>query len=310
MPELIKTCLTGQTKGNLSKMKTSRFDDLKKIHLLKTLAELGNLNKTAQAYKITTSAVSQSIKILEGNLGYPVIVKANDVWKVTEKGAQLLAQTEKIFQAFDETFAIDEQDALQLGSLAFGTFESAALDLMQDFSSKIRKDFPDVKLHFQISRSSELIKKIQSGELCSAIVAETDMMPESFLRQIIFTDTLGIYASEKLGFKQIADIKNCMIGTLTSTADGHPNYYKNYLKQFPEIKPNLMCDSFEVLRSFAEKAEAVVILPRRVALQSRVPLVELQTNADPLAGSHSIYLIASGTCDQKEFQYLSQVLLT
>ena len=308
MEPLINTCSVGAPGGKLKYMKNSRFDDLKKIHLLKTLSTQGNLNKTAQIHKITASAVSQSIKTLEVNLGYPVIVKAHDTWKLTEKGNQLLEQTEKIFAALDETFSTDQTEDLHLSSLALGAYESLALELIQGFSKKIRNDYPDIKLNFQISRSSDLIKKIQSGELCSAIVAETDDLPDSFKKHTIFSDTLGVYASPQLGFKNINEIKNCLVGIISGGGDGQPNYLKKFLKQLPNLKPNLVCDSLEVLRNIAEKGEAVVVLPKRIAQNAHTPLLEIVSSESFSAGQHDIFLIASGTCDQREFEYLISIL--
>ena len=291
-------------------MKNTQFDDLKKIYLLKTFNEQGSLNKTAQIHKVTPSAVSQSIKSLETNLGYPVIIKIQDSWQMTEKGKLLLQMAEKVFQALETSFPESKSTDLQIASLSIGTYESIALDVIHNFSHKIRLDFPEVKLNFQISRNSDLIKKIQSGELCLAIISQHDEIPTGFMTKTLFTDHLGIYASPALGITSLSEITDQMMGVISTGANGLPSYFKKFLKENFEFKPNLVCDSFEVLRELAEKADAVVILPKRVAAKSRVPLTELATPITRSTGEHKILLVASETCDRQEFEYVSLALKT
>ena len=289
-------------------MKASRFDDLKKIHLLRTLASLGNLNKTAQVHRVTASAISQSIKALEVSLGYTVISRQDEIWKLTEKGSELLLQTEKIFTALNETFINDDIENFEMGSLAIGTYESIALELAQLFCQEIRKDFPDIRLSIQTDRTSELLKKIQSGELCLAIVTQTDKLPLDFLREVIFTDELALYRSLDSSIRTLKDIKNILYGVIEPGFDGHPAYVKDFLKQIDSAKPNLICDSFEVLKSIAETGNAVVLLPKKVAQKSSQNLVELEIPDQLHSGLHEILLVASKTCDLREFKYISQLL--
>lgn len=289
-------------------MKNTQFDDLKKIYLLKTFIKQGSLNKTAQIHKVTPSAVSQSIKSLEANLGYPVIIKLQDSWQITEKGKLLLQMAENVFQALETSFPESSSTDLQIASLSIGTYESIALDIIHHFSHKIRLDFPEVKLNFQISRTSELIKKIQSGELCLAIISQHDDLPAGFITETLFTDHLGIYASSSLGITSLTEITDQMMGVISTSANGMPSYFKKFLKENSEFKPNLVCDSFEVLRELAEKADAIVVLPKRVAAKSRTALNELTQPTARSTGEHKILLIASGTCDRQEFEYVSHVL--
>ncbi len=291
-------------------MKNTQFDDLKKIYLLRTFEQQGSLNKTAQIHKVTPSAVSQSIKSLETNLGYPVIIKIQDSWQITEKGKLLLQMAEKVFQTLETTFPESKSTQLQLSSLSIGTYESIALDIIHDFSQKIRLDYPEVKLNFQISRTSELIKKVQSGELCLAIISQHEEIPAGFISEILFTDTLGIYASSTLGITSLSEITDQMMGVISTGTNGLPTYFKKFLKDNSEFKPNLVCDSFEVLRELAEKGDAVVILPKRVAEKSRAHLTELAMSATKSNGEHKILLVASGTCDRQEFEYVSLLLKT
>lgn len=289
-------------------IKSSKFDDLKKIYVLKTLVEQKSLNKTAQVHKVTPSAVSQTIKALELSLGYPVITKHEDSWRPTEKGLILIEQMEKVFETMSGLIEADSQEELNIGSLSIGTHESIALDVVKNLNNRIRLDFPNVKLIFQIDRSANLIKKIQSGELCLSVIAQSDCTPDSFLKETLFEDTLGLYVSSLSEVNSNVDIKENIIGMISGQSEGVSRYLKKFLEQIPEFRPNFLCDSFEVLRNLAEESSAVVVLPHRVAIKSGTKLKKIKINGQTFDGNHQIQLIASGTCDRKEFEYVLDLL--
>lgn len=306
MQTVISTCLTSQMKR--MNTKTTKFDDLKKIYLLKTFVEQGSLNKTAQIHKVTPSAVSQSIKSLETSVGFPVIIKTHDAWKITEKGAELLINAEKVFLAMAESFPETKSEDLRLGSLSVGLLESLALDLIHPLSSTVRSDYPDIKLNYQILRSADIIKKIQSGELCLGLITEVDDLPANFISEKIHTDKLGLYTSQDSKIDSLENQKNKIMGTISTGTLGLPLYLKKFLKENSAFKPNLICDSFEILKSLAETKDAITMLPQSIANKSKTPLKNLASIESKHQGEHEILLIASATCDRREFDYIARLL--
>ena len=310
MEPVISTCQASPMKSMMKSMntKTTKFDDLKKIYLLKTFVEQGSLNKTAQIHKVTPSAVSQSIKSLETSVGFPVIIKTHDTWKITEKGEELLKNAEKVFSAMSESFPDIKSEDLRLGSLSIGTLESLALDLIHHLSSTVRSDHPDIKLNYQILRSSDIVKKIQSGELCLGIITEIDDLPSNFISEKIQTDQLGLYTSIHSKIDSLANQKHKIMGTISTGTLGLPSFLKKFLRDNPDFKPNLVCDSFEVLKSLATTNDAIALLPQSIAKKSTTLLRNLASTESKHQGDHEILLIASATCDRREFDYVAKLL--
>ncbi len=308
MEPVISTCQVSPMKTMSTK--TTKFDDLKKIYLLKTFVEQGSLNKTAQIHKVTPSAVSQSIKSLETSVGFPVIIKTQDIWKITEKGEELLINAEKVFLAMAESFPEAKSEELKLGSLSIGTLESLALELIHNLSSTVRTDHPDIKLNYQILRIADITKKIQSGELCLGIITEIDDLPSNFISEKIQTDQLGLYTSIHSKIDSLTNQKNKIMGTISSGTLGLPSYLKKFIKDNPDFKPNLVCDSFEILKSLAETNDAIALLPQSIASKSKIPLKNLASTESKYHGDHEVLLIASATCDRREFDYVAKLLKT
>ena len=76
-----------------------------------TAGRLLSFTKTAQAFNLTQSAVSQQIRNPEDRLGYPLFVRARGL-KLTEKGAILLGTMSSAFVDINRTLqALGMSDA-------------------------------------------------------------------------------------------------------------------------------------------------------------------------------------------------------
>ena len=292
-------------------MKSDSLDDLKKIFVLKSVIELKSLNKTAQRHKVTVSAISQTLKSLEAKIGVPLLIRKKSNFEPTEKAVALVKKSEAAFQLIGEIFQDKNEATLQIGSLDLGTYESLAIRVLPEFSQKIQKDFPKVRLNFQISRTGQLIKKVRSGEICMAVVTETDLGTDLRIDHVS-SDELGLFYSKQFfGDLQLKDLKDQPLGSIAPGDDGVQNYFKKFTNQFPNFKPSIVCDSFEILRNLIENGQAVAVLPRRVAALSKAPLSEIKiTDPKWFNGSHSINLVSLKTCDQAEVDYIVMLLKT
>lgn len=311
MESLGLCCEKSNEQGRLGKiMKSDSLDDLKKIFILKSVIELKSLNKTAQRHKVTVSAISQTLKSLEIKIGVPLLVRKKSNFEPTEKALALVRKSEPAFQIIGEIFNTDSKDqGLQIGSLDLGAYESLAMRVLPEFSLKIQKDFPEIKLNLQISRTGQLIKKVRTGELCMALVSETDLGTD-LRSDHVATDELGIfYCKKTYGEIKFEDLKNYPLGSIAPGDDGVQTYFKKFTNQFSEFRPSIICDSFEILRNLTENGQAVALLPKRVAANSKTPLTELRSSQEKWnSGSHSINLVSLKTCDQAEIDYVVNIL--
>ena len=77
--------------------------------------------------------------------------------------------------------------------------------------------------------------------------------------------------------KDWANLPSQRIGTLSPGEDGHPRYFRNFLRRTvgSRFKPAIVSDSFETLRAAAVHGGVVSILPVRVARRDPSELVEV-----------------------------------
>ncbi|EMN5131102.1 LysR substrate-binding domain-containing protein [Burkholderia contaminans] len=116
-----------------------------------TAGRLLSFTKTAQAFNLTQSAVSQQIRNLEDRLGYPLFVRQARGLKLTEKGGILLGTMSSAFVDINCTLqALGMPDApLQVSCLP-----SLALQWLMPRLSEFHRQQPDVpvrvKAEFQV----------------------------------------------------------------------------------------------------------------------------------------------------------------
>lgn len=287
-----------------------RYDEIRKVMIVKTIVESGSLQKAARVLKVTPSAVSQSLTSLERKLSLTLFKRDKGALTPTKDCLDLLERAEPAFNALDQLFL--EKPDMRIDYLDLGAYESLAHAVLQDFVRRLRVKHPKVKLNLTVSRSAELVKKLRSGELCTALVVETDGM-ESLSKFEVARDEMGVFVGR--GHAGIVNdwekVEALGFGLLSVAADGLPLYMKKFLKQLgPKPPVSMTSDSFEVLRRAAATGLVAAVLPRRVAMRQADDLVEvpkLQGKPKTERGEHRILLVSLDRCDQEEAEYLADL---
>ena len=292
-------------------MPNYRYDDIRKIMIVKVIVESGSMQKAAKEIKVTPSAISQSLSSLEKSLGTPLFLRDQGRLVATEACAKLLEKAGPALSALDSLFET-KPEKVRIDYLDLGAYESLAHSVLSDFVRQLRAEHPQVRFNMVVSRTSELLKKLRTGELCTALVAETDGIDRLKLEEVA-KDEMGLFLSKDFAYLA-ADwegIRSLGFGLISTSSDGVPSYLKKFLKQLgPKPKITLTSDSYEVLRRAAVNGLAAAVLPLRVGQRSQNDLIEIK-KFDGVEkknfGEHKIYLASMDRCDEKESAYLASV---
>jgi DNA-binding transcriptional LysR family regulator len=284
-------------------------DQIKKLWILDLIIQTGSLKKAALLAKVTPSAVSQALTGLEQAFGKALIIREKGSMRPTLEAQHLLDVIRPAFEAFDKLKDINRQPAPEISWINFGTYESIAVDILPGLIHVFRKKLPQTKLGLRIARTSQLLTMVRKGELCSALIAETDGM-ERFYSQEVFEDRLGLYVSSRHPIAEAGwdAIEKFGFGSLAPTRDGFPRYYSKFLRQLQPNKPFILCESFETLRSAAAAGSLVAILPQRVGRRTD-DLIELHAPKPANlkeTGRHRLFVISQLSCDRSETDFLAE----
>ncbi len=281
-------------------------DQIKKLWILDLVIQSGSLKKAALLAKISPSAISQTLTALEAAYGKPLIIRERGAATPTSDATTILNVVRPAFEAFDRLKDLNSIEAPRISWLNFGTYESVAIDILPGLINTFRQKLPKARLGLRIARTSQLLTMVRKGELCSALITEVDEI-DRFYKKEVYEDRLGLYVSPRHPIAQDGwkALEKYGVGSLSPSKDGLPRYFTKFLKNIDSVKPTVLCESFETLRSAAAAGVIVSILPKRVAdrFDDLIELKPPKVFSD--SGKHKLLVVSLLNCDKEETDFLA-----
>jgi len=141
------------------------------------IAELQSLSKAAAVIRVAQPALSRQIKMLELELGTPLLVR--HAWGVTltSAGLALLEHAKEVVRLAESARdAVLEVASVPSGSVALGIPSSLASALIPPLSLTLQEKYPRLRVHFVDGFSATLHKRTLAEELDLAILYEDGMI--------------------------------------------------------------------------------------------------------------------------------------
>src|SRR3954454_3395055 len=154
--------------------------DVRRMRVLREVAQRGSFSAAAEALSFTQSAVSQQIAALEREAGTLLLHRGARGVRLTEAGEALVRHTEAILARLAEAESELEAIAgLKGGRLRMASFESAGATLMPLAIAAFREAHPAVELSMTMLEPEDSIPQLRSGELDLAITFYATRGPET-----------------------------------------------------------------------------------------------------------------------------------
>ncbi len=153
------------------------------------VAQSGNVSQSAEKVFITQSALSQSIKRLEKELGTKLFVQRGKSLHITTEGKAIAEIGSKILELWERA-KNPEQRISGSPTYSLGLFDGAALRLGKYVAENTKHDL--FQLELTIGSSSKLLAKLQLGTLDIAIcvIDPKNPQPKDTLLIKSFTEEL------------------------------------------------------------------------------------------------------------------------
>jgi molybdate transport repressor ModE-like protein len=152
--------------------------DVRRMRVLREVAERGSIAAAAQALAFSPSAVSQQIATLERETGVALVERGPRSIRLTEAGHALVARTESILAGLEAAEAeIQAIAGLRGGKLRLASFPSAYATVMPPAVVEFRRRYPDVELTLTEADTLLGLARVKDGELDLALAYEYDYVP-------------------------------------------------------------------------------------------------------------------------------------
>jgi DNA-binding transcriptional LysR family regulator len=121
--------------------------DLRRLTLLREVKLRGTLAEVAAALNYSPSAVSQQLTLLEKEVGVPLLRKSGRRVTLTPQAEILISHTSTVLDVLEQAEAeVTSSLVRPTGVVRLALFQSAALALLPEVLSVIRRDHPEIRL--------------------------------------------------------------------------------------------------------------------------------------------------------------------
>ncbi|MFD9167252.1 LysR family transcriptional regulator, partial [Streptomyces sp. NPDC059558] len=170
--------------------------DIKKLRILRTLADQGTVTRTAEALHMTPSAVSQQLTNLARQLGVVLLEAEGRRVRLTDAAHLVLRHTEAVFAQLERADAeLAGYLAGDTGEVRVGAFSTAVPALVVPAVAALRRAHPGVEVRVRETEAAESYELLSAGgvdlALSLAAHAPTARDPR-FTRVVLLEDPLDV----------------------------------------------------------------------------------------------------------------------
>ncbi|MEI2416459.1 LysR family transcriptional regulator [Orrella sp. JC864] len=149
--------------------------ELRQLRYFIRVVELGSMGRAALEAGLATSALSQQISRLEGELSTRLLHRSSTGVTPTDAGLAFLRQAQLAIRHADAAADAARQARLS-GHVCVGLSSTTATVLAPRFMQTMRQRYPDVRLRMTESLSGHLAALLNTRQIDLAIVFDTDLM--------------------------------------------------------------------------------------------------------------------------------------
>ncbi|WP_433634747.1 LysR family transcriptional regulator [Nocardia sp. CA-120079] len=173
--------------------------DIRRLILLRDLAERTTMTAVSELHGITTSAVSQQLRILEDEVGTVLTRREGRVLRLTHAGRVLVDYTSRIIAALEEAeSAVAATAEAVTGVLTLATFRTAQSRLALPVAARLMAENPGLRVRVVDLVPVDSVPAVRQQEVDLAITYSysfrTRDLPLGLSSEFLFSDPLVLLA--------------------------------------------------------------------------------------------------------------------
>lgn len=235
------------------------------------VADCGSLTKAAKKLYISQPAVSQSVKLLETQLGGQLFLRTNKGMQLTESGAKIYGKVKQALELFDEAQRQYGAAAKAQSTLRICAADTVFTHILLDTVLEFNKAHPEVRLFLNNCMTDETVENLKNNR---GDIGFVNMPLES--DDVEFADTLielnDVFVSKTSAFldsqsicslNDLEDYPLLMLEKATSTSRAVISFAKSV---GAHLHPEIEIGSIELLKELAKKGMGIACVPYEFAV--------------------------------------------
>jgi DNA-binding transcriptional LysR family regulator len=263
--------------------------DVRRLRVLREVAERGSISAAADALFCTPSAVSRQVSALEREVGLTLVERRGRSVAVTDAGLVLVEHSAAVFRAIEAAAtAVQMAAGAVAGAFHVSSFTSAATAFVVPALLALETDHPGLDIHFIEADADYALRELRLGRHELVIAQEYRHVPEEQLAGLVthplFEDDLQIVVpdtpeyADRTTLADLADARWILPGA-EETACGEAVMHTCHHAGFaPTVRARV--DDFALTLQLVAKGFGAAIMPWLGAPQP-VPGVRLIPIREP-----------------------------
>jgi molybdate transport repressor ModE-like protein len=147
--------------------------DVRRLRVLREVAQRGSFSAAAEALAYTQSAVSQQIAALEREAGTILVERNARGVRLTDAGRALVSHADVILARLaDAQTELHAISGLRAGRLRLASFATAGATVMPQAIARFRAAHPGIDLSLEPAEPEDALPKLKSGDYDIALVID------------------------------------------------------------------------------------------------------------------------------------------
>ena len=280
--------------------------DVRRLAILREVAQQGSFSGAADSLYLSQSAVSQQIATLEKEVGMQLLDRTREGPKLTDAGRVLVSHADaaiaRLEEAERELAAIA---GLEGGELRLASFPSASATVLTEAVSIFHRRHPNVRLSVADAEPEESLPRLRAGEIDLALSFDYPSVPageeRDLDRTLVLTESMYLALPHDHKLARRRQVKLTDLADVEWLCGSRPSTCGEVVVRACrdagfEPRVGFESDDYNVMQGFIAAGLGVTLLPDLALPTLRSDLVVRVT--DPPAPKRRVWALtrAAGAC--------------
>lgn len=240
--------------------------DLNQLKIFHLVATYESVSKAANKLHISQPAVSQAIRNLEIELGFPLFIRTNKGVKLTNEGLNIYTYSKNIFRQVELlNQTLQDLSTLEAGILNIGASDTICKYYLIDILKKFEEKYPKIRYRVTNCTTTESLNLLKAHDVDIAFI-HTPIANNTFsyLNCLRLDDVfVCAYDFDNSNINSLSDLTKYRTLLLEETSHSRRALDNNLLKYNVSLKPKFELASLDLLIEFCKKNMGIICVSKQ-----------------------------------------------
>lgn len=240
--------------------------DLNQLKIFHLVATYESVSKAANKLHISQPAVSQAIRNLEIELGFPLFIRTNKGVKLTNEGLNIYTYSKNIFRQVELlNQTLQDLSTLEADILNIGASDTICKYYLIDILKKFEEKYPKIRYRVTNCTTTESLNLLKAHDVDIAFI-HTPIANNTFsyLNCLRLDDVfVCAYDFDDSNINSLSDLTKYRTLLLEETSHSRRALDNNLLRYNVSLKPKFELASLDLLIEFCKKNMGIICVSKQ-----------------------------------------------